>query len=218
MSTTFAAPPRRQSGWLGWVFWWPMMLLSIGVGGYALFHAFNGFALLPETVRDNAHFNPGVMVHVGASGIALILGPFQFLRGLRARAPSAHRWSGRAYVAACLIGGAGGAWSALTTSAGPVAGWGFMVLAILWLLFTSLALAAAMRRDFVSHEKWMVRSFALTFGAVMLRLQLPIGVSMTGGDFFAAYQVIAWAAWVPNLIVAEIWMASRRTSRARSAA
>ena len=37
-----------------------------------------------------------------------------------------------------------------------------------------MAWSAAMRRDFISHERWMIRSFALTFAAVTLRLQLPI--------------------------------------------
>ena len=51
----------------------------------------------------------------------------------------------------------------------------------------------------------MVRSFAMTFGAVTLRLYLPIAPIM-GYDFMAAYVAISWLAWVPNLMVAELYL------------
>ena len=125
---------------------------------------------------------------------------------------------GRGYVLACTVGGLAGGIIALSSTAGPIAGWGFFMLAVLWVPFTLLALVAAMRKDFAAHERWMIRSFALTFGAVTLRLQLPIGPMLTGGDFLAAYVWIAWLAWVPNLIVAELYIATlRKPKRAKPA-
>ena len=64
----------------------------------------------------------------------------------------------------------------------------------------------------------MIRSFALTFGAVTLRLQLPLAgyLGATGvipSDFVWSYQYIAWLAWVPNLIVAELFIATLRKPR-----
>ncbi len=53
------------------------------------------------------------------------------------------------------------------------------------------------------HQRWMVRSFALCFAAVTLRLYL--GAAMAGGLVYAqAYPVISFLCWVPNLVVAEI--------------
>jgi uncharacterized membrane protein len=196
--------------------WLVIMLLSVGVGGYALFHAFTGFAHLPLT---NPMFDPwGLRVHVAASGVAMLVGAFQFFKPLRAKAPSLHRWIGRIYVVACVVGGLAGGTIALSSTAGPVAGWGFFMLAILWVPFTLLALAAAMRRDFTAHERWMIRSFALTFGAVTLRLQLPLADAMgeagiIPSDFLWSYRWIAWLAWVPNLIVAELFIATLRKPR-----
>jgi hypothetical protein len=70
---------------------------------------------------------------------------------------------------------------------------------------------AAMRKDFVAHERWMIRSFALTFGAVTLRIYLPLAIIQNQGEFpLDAYRIIAWAAWVPNLIVAELFIATLR--------
>lgn len=198
----------------GSIAWTVIMLLSLGVGGYALYHVATGFHNLP---LENPMFSPwGLQVHVTASAFAMILGAFQFLKVLRQKAPAVHRWMGRAYILACVVGGVAGGAIALSSTAGPVAGWGFLLLAILWVPFTLLALAAAVRRDFASHERWMIRSFALTFAAVTLRLYVPM-TFIFNLEFLPAYTVIAWACWVPNLIVAEIWIAMRRPRRRKVA-
>jgi uncharacterized membrane protein len=198
------------------VAWTIIMLSSVGVGRYALFLVATGFAALG---LQNPMFDPwGLRVHIAASGIAMLTGAFQFFKPLRQKLPSVHRWLGRIYVAACTIGGLAGGVIALSSNAGLIAGWGFLMLAVLWVPFTLLALAAAMRKDFVAHERWMIRSFALTFAAVTLRIYLPIAIIQNHGEFpLDAYRAIAWLAWVPNLIIAELWIASRRPKRRKVA-
>ena len=46
---------------------------------------------------------------------------------------------------------------------------------------------------------------ALTFAAVTLRLYLPFPLMM-GFSFVEGYRVIAWLAWVPNLMLAETFL------------
>jgi hypothetical protein len=196
--------------------WTVIMLLSVGVGGYALFQIATGFQFLPPEVKANAFPSLlGLQGHIGVSAIAMILGPFQFLKVLRTGAPAVHRWMGRFYIAACLVGGAAGLSIALYSSAGPIAGWGFFSLAVLWLFTTIMAWTCALRRDFIAHERWMIRSFALCFAAVTLRLQLPAAFIV--GEFEPVYRVVAWSSWVPNLIVAELWIAMRRPRRPKVA-
>jgi uncharacterized membrane protein len=188
--------------------WATVAVLSVGVGGYGLFLVLTGFQFVPAPIMNSGFPSPlGIQIHIAASSIALAVGAFQFLTPWRVRQPRVHRWTGRVYVTACLVGGLAGGAIALYSSSGLIAGWGFFVLALLWVPFTLLALAAAMRRDFVAHERWMIRSFALTFAAVTLRLYLPVGVMTMGFD--ASYPIIAWAAWLPNLIVAEAWLRRR---------
>jgi len=188
--------------------WATVAVLSVGVGGYGLFLVLTGFQFVPAPIMNSGFPSPlGIQIHIAASSIALAVGAFQFLTPWRVRHPRVHRWTGRVYVTACLVGGLAGGAIALYSSSGLIAGWGFFVLALLWVPFTLLALAAAMRRDFVAHERWMIRSFALTFAAVTLRLYLPVGVMTMGFD--ASYPIIAWAAWLPNLIVAEAWLRRR---------
>ena len=208
----------------GNVTWWLIMLLSVGVGGYALYHTAVGFVHVPPPVIANTHLTPiGIQMHIAASGVAMLLGAFQFHRGLRAKMPTLHRWSGRIYVAACVVGGVSGGAIALGSTAGPIAGWGFLMLAVFWVPFTLMAWFSAMRRDFTAHERCMIRSFALTFGAVTLRLQLPIAgalgeAGIIPSDFVWSYQYIAWLAWVPNLIVAELYIATLRKPRRKKIA
>jgi uncharacterized membrane protein len=187
-----------------------MALLCVGVGAYAVFHVATGFVGVPTNVKSNSFPSPlGLELHIAASAVAILIGPWQFVRRLRAGAPAVHRWMGRTYVLACTLGGLAGGSIALFSQAGPIAGTGFLGLAICWLFTTLVAWSAALRRDYVSHQRWMIRSFALTLAAVTLRIYLPIGIMLNHGDFFTPYRAIAWLCWVPNLIVAELWIRHR---------
>ena len=181
----------------------------------SLYVAIHGLSYLvgtqaPPVVEDNGMGMTVLMVHAGGAGVALLLGPLQFLEFIRKRARTLHRWIGRTYLVACLIGGVAGGLLAPFTAAGPIAAWGFLLLALIWLWVNALGWrAAAIKRDFDEHKRWMIRSFALTLAAVTLRLYIPASL-IAGLDFVSAYQWIAWLAWVPNLLIAEAWIASRR--------
>ena len=146
--------------------------------------------------------------HILFAPVALALAPFQFWAGLRARRPGPHRWMGRGYGLAILVSGIAGLVLALRTNAGPVAGWGFGLLAVLWLGCTARGVQLAMARRIALHRRWMIRSVALTLAAVTLRLELPI-LAMTLG-FETGYPLVAWLAWVPNLLIAEWILRPRR--------
>ena len=87
---------------------------------------------------------------------------------------------------------------------------GFIILALLWFVTTYLAIKTAMQKDFVAHRKWMVRSYALVFSAVTLRVYMPLLTYFIGElglptmDPELAVIVTSWINWVPNLIVGEL--------------
>ncbi len=85
---------------------------------------------------------------------------------------------------------------------------GFGLLAVLWLFTTANAYRHIRLGDRVAHRRWMIRSYALTFAAVTLRIYLPLS-QVAGLPFDPAYQTISWFCWVPNLIVAE-WIILRQ--------
>ncbi len=49
----------------------------------------------------------------------------------------------------------------------------------------------------------MIRSYALIFAAVMLRILLPLLIIGHNGNFEPAYRWVSWLCWVPNAIWAE---------------
>ena len=145
--------------------------------------------------------------HILLAPVALALAPFQLWRSLRTRRPVLHRWLGRTYGVMVFLAGAGGLIMAMGTRAGPIGAMGFGFLAVVWVGATGWGILQARAGHIAAHRRWMIRSVALSFSAVTLRLYLLIPAA-TGIDPVLAYQVIAWACWVPNLIVAE-WLMRR---------
>ena len=184
-----------------------LVLLSLGVAGYAV--AVYGFLPLgsllhPEMRATFTVYPVGIYAHVFGSVIALALGPCQFSSQLRARRLQLHRWLGRLYLGVgVLVGGVSGLFMAFHAFGGLPARLGFACLALAWLYSGYRAYRAIRSRDVMSHRRWMVRNFALTFAAVTLRLYLPTSIA-SGVAFEAAYPVIAWLCWVPNLVAAEL--------------
>lgn len=193
-------------------------VLSLLIAGYGIvLYAFgNGGERLPADMRASFQAHAfGIKTHIFASALALLLGPFQFSSRLRARAPQLHRWMGRIYLGGgVLVGGAAGLAMSQFASGGWVAKLGFAGLAIAWLFTGYHAYASARRRDFVTHRRWMIRNFALAFAAVTLRIYLPPALILQA-PFEVAYPIIAWACWVPNLLVAQWLLRSPAPGAAR---
>ncbi|WP_034593472.1 DUF2306 domain-containing protein [Hamadaea tsunoensis] len=161
-------------------------------------------------------------VHVVGGGTALLLSPWQFAARLRTRAPRAHRVVGRLALLGILAGGLAGLVIAFRDQAGLGGTIGFGALAVCWLASAGAAFAKIRRGDVEGHRRWMVRTFALTYAGVTLRLWLGIGIGVlvaAGVDdpFAKAYAVMPFLSWLPNILLAELWL-RRRPAPARSLA
>jgi uncharacterized membrane protein len=157
-----------------------------------------------------------ITTHVGAAMLAAVIGPFQFLPKITSsRYLNLHRWLGRVYVAGVLIGGIAGLYMSFFAHGGLPARVGFATLACVWLLCGFTAYRRIRSKDIQSHRQWMIRTYALTFAAVTLRLWL-IGFEVRGVNFVESYATVAWLSWVPNLLIAE-WIVHRiRPDRRRA--
>jgi uncharacterized membrane protein len=210
--------------------WGLMAFFAISVGivalaPYATFDASNFNNATTRYATETPLRYTGLFVHAFSGGIALLLGPFQFLTRLRNRRPILHRWMGRIYLTGILLGGL----SAFIIAPGMISGLvgevGLISLAILWLWTGSMAYINIRAGNVEIHREWMIRNYALTFAAVTLRLwlgtligtQIPLLETKYGGDFNALfveiYRVVMWLAWVPNLIVAEMLVKRRHSSK-----
>ncbi|MGJ4944043.1 DUF2306 domain-containing protein [Bradyrhizobium sp. HKCCYLS1011] len=155
------------------------------------------------------------LMHMLVAPAALVLGPLQFFPGLRARHPTLHRCSGRVYVLACVIGGTGALATSPFASGGWVAGLGFGILAVLWIGTTMAAWISVVRGRLEWHRLLMRFSYAMTFGAVVLRLQIPIGFALGYGSYSSMSPILAFTSWIPNVLVVALYSTLEARWRSR---
>jgi hypothetical protein len=94
---------------------------------------------------------------------------------------------------------------AFGTTAGPIATAGFASLAVCWIIANVQGWRLAMARRLDAHRAWMLRSFALTFAAVTLRIYIVV-LPMLGVAPIDAYRAASFLAWIPNLILVELYL------------
>jgi hypothetical protein len=113
---------------------------------------------------------------------------------------------GKIYVFGVLFFAAPGAYvMTFFINRGPAVFASFLIQNTLWILFTFYAWRLVMNGRIDDHIQMMRRSYSLAFAAVTLRLYIWLfSVWGHGVDFKYNYMIIAFASWVPNLIVAEI--------------
>jgi uncharacterized membrane protein len=104
--------------------------------------------------------------HALCGTLALLSGPLQFSTRLRQRYLPFHRVLGRVYVVSVL----GAAVMAITISAGNPLMSGTTVQASAWIICTLAAFLTARNRHIAQHRQWMVRSYAVTFSFITLRI------------------------------------------------
>lgn len=194
--------------------WILMMVLATFVAAYAA-----AVMLLPHfgpplIIERRTTMPVAVMAHLSGGLVALAVGAWQMNARLRSNVIKLHRWMGRTYVVAVLVGGLGALRLAVVSQLGWVTHLGFGLLALLWLFTTARAHFAIWTHNEFRHRDWMIRSYSLTLAAVSLRIYLPLSL-VVGVPFANAYQVISWLCWVPNIIVAE-WLVRRRNAAAES--
>jgi uncharacterized membrane protein len=189
-------------------------LLVLPIAAYGLRYAIQGeAAYTPEMATSFRQRSDGVFLHTLAGSIVLLLGVLQFHSGLRRARPAVHRLIGKIYVVGAMLSGGAGLYLSRYSYGGWMTHFGFGALGLGLLVATAQAYRFARRREFPSHRRWMIRSYALFFGAVTLRIWMPVLVTAFQGDFLPAYRIVAWLAWVPNLVWAE-WYVRRPRSRA----
>jgi hypothetical protein len=203
-----ARPLSAPRGWAARAGWVVMALLGLVVVAFAILTLAARGANSEVAAVMFARAPWTTILHIASGIVTLVFGPLQFVPAIRTRYRWLHREMGAAYVVAVLVGGTAGLLSAPHSFGGLGTHLAFGELALGWIGTTVMAVVAIRKRDIVAHQRWMIRSYALTLGAVMLRIWMPLSV-MAGIPFEVAYPVVAWLAWVPNLLVAEVWLVPR---------
>jgi uncharacterized membrane protein len=193
------------------------LLASIGVGASAVHY-------LQEP------YNPGfldfptiVALHVILGGVYLTLAPFQFVKGIRSRHLTYHRWTGRLLVAIGVVVGVTALFMGLVI---PKAGWpervviGFFGGLFLIALVKGFLHVRAGR--VALHREWMIRAFAVGLAIATARLFFFPALLITTADptdgLFGTLLVVALAmAFILNASAAELWIRATRRSGSSTA-
>ncbi|MFC4263099.1 DUF2306 domain-containing protein [Ferruginibacter yonginensis] len=171
---------------------------------YTSFKTNVGFLQLKQAYIGIDIWMMAFYTHVFTSVFVLMAGFTQFSPYILKHHKTLHRNVGKFYVAAILLVNvpmgmimaiyANGLWPTKLA---------FAILDILWCWFTYKAYITAQQKKFKAHQQFMIRSFALTFSAITLRLW-KITLSHTFHfDDLTLYMIDAWMGFVPNLLAAE---------------
>jgi uncharacterized membrane protein len=164
-------------------------------------------------------------LHFAAGGLVLVLGFVQLIAALRERHPRVHRVLGRVYVTACLLTGVGGLGFILVkgTVGGPVMDVGFGAYGVLMVLCAVQTYRFARARAVERHRAWALRLFALAIGSWLYRMDYGFWFALAGGaghteGFRGPFDAfMAFAFYVPNLLVVEAYLRSRWTPASAAA-
>ncbi len=172
------------------------------------------FLRLKQNEIARVHYQYAFFFHVYASFVVLITGISQFSDYLRARYKTFHRMLGKMYVVlVLLVASPSGLIMAFYANGGISSQLSFTIMAVLWFFFTYKAYQYARNRKWTLHKKFMLRSYALTLSAISLRLFKWIIVSTVAWPPMDTYRFVAWAGWMVNLLVIEIYFVSKIHSR-----
>lgn len=165
-----------------------------------------GFLRIKQWVIHNDVWRFAFFTHVFTSVFVVLAGFTQFYNPFQKKFNAIHRQFGKSYVIiVVLITGPAGLIMSLYANGGWTSQLGFFILSVLWIYFTARAYLAIRKRDFSSHGKFMIRSYALTLSALTLRAWKYLIVMLVQPHPMDAYQVVAWLGWIPNLLIAE-WL------------
>ena len=189
-----------------WVAFWTMLLLA---STYFVLESL-AYVVYAASDPDTGPLTPRILsiyVH-GALAIPLLfVAPLQFHPGFRRRYPQAHRWTGRVFLITSI----------LTAALAIVLALGYefvgsrpalVIFGLLWIFFSACAWFCARRGDFAAHRAFMIRSVAVGFAFVWIRL------SRVSQDWLFPFiedaemrsTVREYVCFIVPLLAVEIWL------------
>jgi uncharacterized membrane protein len=141
--------------------------------------------------------------------IFMVLGPIQFLPAVRNRWIRFHRWSGRIWMVAALVGVVTAlifvqrlpVFGDLSTNVAIVFAGSLFVIALVQ------GYRTIRRREIAKHREWMIRCFAIGLGISTFRVLIPLlMLPPIEASFSEAWETVAWLGFAINIVAAETWI------------
>ncbi|MFC9436156.1 DUF2306 domain-containing protein [Nocardia sp. NPDC057030] len=206
MSVVMSASVRRR--WW-WFLWGLLVVFAIGIAAFFVTPYLMNSSTVPID-RSIVGYYLSLVVHAVPAGLALVIGPWQFVPQLRARLPKWHRLAGRVYLISVVAAAAAASYAAAVTPSGFALQVAFYMLVVAWLYTAAQGYRTIRRGEVKLHRIWMIRNYALTFAAVTLRLYLLAGTELAkvipSLEYRDIYTASAWASLLGNVLVAEYFI------------
>jgi uncharacterized membrane protein len=151
-----------------------------------------------------AHILPGMLF--------MVLGPLQFVRGLRSKYPKVHRWCGRIFLATSAVIGISGLTLAFGKTIGGVDEKAAIVLfGSFFLIALAKGLWHALHGEFAQHREWMIRGYAIGLAVATVRpiMGTFFALAVLRGHRPVPHEFFGTAFWIGftlQMIAAEIWI------------
>jgi hypothetical protein len=197
-----------------WRFFWVSVVLFFSyqmfwvVYPYIVGNEDTDFLFTKQTLWHLDFYMNSLYLHIYSSLFVLLAGATQFSRTLMFKYSVFHRNIGKMYVIIVLLVSApSGMIMSFFANGNILSRIGFIILTTLWWLTTYLAYSNIRKKKILVHSNFMIRSYALTFSAVTLRLyQFIIKYTYPELQIFYSkelYIVLSFMSWIPNLLLAE---------------
>jgi uncharacterized membrane protein len=183
------------------------LFLFLFAGRFIVKDALPYFGFDKETFGNYWDFKWPLIGHISGGLLALAIGPFQFSKTFRNKFMNTHRWMGRVYLTAILLGSISSTYLSWTSSIRVNFSWAFALqcLAIAWITTAGMAYISVMRRRILQHKEWMIRSYVVTFAFVIFRFVNELTIARTlMPQFEERGPTIIWLSWAIPLLITEL--------------
>jgi uncharacterized membrane protein len=183
------------------------IFLILFAGKFVINDALPYFGLDKENFGSYWNYKWPLIGHISGGLLALTIGPFQFSKSFRNKFITTHRWLGRIYLTAILIGTISSTYLAWTSGYRVNFSWAFGLqgLAFAWIMTASMAYISVMRGRILQHKEWMIRSYVVTFAFVTFRWLQDLQIAhQLMNKFEERGPTIIWVSWTIPLLITEI--------------
>lgn len=145
------------------------------------------------------HFLPGILF--------MLIGPLQFMPGLRRKYPRWHRMAGKVFMlstVAILLSASWLVWKVPYGGLSEEISTGLFVLIAgfsLWKAWTSIR-----QRKVAQHREWIIRVFSIGLGVGSIRMFMVLLQITVGYNFQEAFPIAFWIGFSTCYLVGEAWI------------
>jgi uncharacterized membrane protein len=150
-------------------------------------------------------FKYGLYAHIASVPFIFLIGTAQIFFRYEFKKGKLHAALGKIYVYLILFISAPGAFiMSFYAFGGALSKASFFILTLLWFWFTFQGFMKGRKKDFSSHQQFMVRSYVLTLSAITLRIISFVFIHFFDFHGELAYTLVAWLSWLPFILLTEL--------------